>query len=305
MNFWIFSFLLAVFLRCLWVDPYTLLIWAALVLIYWAGNFYHHCRSPNSFRRKFAIASWSEPAEPVLYLREEVEMEPLEAFIERHNAANPDAKITLTAIVARALGAALGKSGKTYGKISFGHYVPLASVDIGVAVDVGGQNIANLVLRGCNTNSISNLAEQMRVAVKPLKENRDAKFNKQVRTFTNVPSFIFQPLLSLILWINYDLGIPLPFLHLQREGFGCAVLTNVTGWHIRDTFAPLVPPLNSIACMLMNKPVERAVVRDGQVVVRRIMNLNTTFDHRFADGSDADKMLRTLHEVLENPGKFI
>lgn len=298
-------FLLAIFIRSLFTDPLTLYFWGGLMAIYAVGNFIISLKYPNSFRRKFAIASWAEPSEPNLYIREEVEMEPIEEFIEEFNNAHPEAKITLTAVVARALGAALSRTGRTYGKISFGQFVKLPSVDISVAVDIGGENIANMVLTGCNTNSISDLAAQMRASVKPLKTNKDERFNKQVSTFRLIPSFLFEGMLNVLLWLNYDLGLPLPFLHLKREGFGAAVLTNVTGWQIRDTFAPMVPPLKTVATMLMNRPVERPVVRNGQIVIRRIMYLNTTFDHRFADGSDAEHMVRALHEVLSAPQKFV
>lgn len=302
---WVATFLFAVFLRAAWHDPLTLLVWGCLLFAYLLANFILSCRHPNSFRRKFVIASWEEPREPVLLIREEVDIEPLEALVESHNAQYPDHKITLTAIFARALGEALSRTGRTYGKVAFGQFVPLASVDISVAVDIGGQNIANLVLRGCNTNPITQLSSQMRANVKPLKENKDPKFNKQVNTFRFLPSFVMDGFFRFLIFLNYDLGIPLPCLHMPANGFGAAILTNVSAWQIRDTFAPLIPTLRTVCTALMNQPVQRAVVRDGKVVVRRVMYFNTAFDHRFADGSDADKMTRALHEVFEDPKKYL
>ena len=305
MNIWGFTFLLAAVIRAMWADPATLYIWGLLMLGYLAGNFILSRIYPNSFRRKFAIASWDEPREPILHLKEEVDIEPIEEFLQKYNTENPEAKVTMTAVFARALGAALSRTGRTYGKIAFGQFIPLKSVDLSVAVDIAGENIANLVLKGCNLNGIAHLAGQMRKSVKPLKEKKDPNFNKQVSTFQYVPAFLFDALMRIIIWVNYDLGIPIPFLKMPENAFGCGVLTNVSGWHVRDTFAPLVPPLMSVVTALMNKPVERAVVRDGKIVIRKVMYLNITFDHRFADGSDADKMIRALHEVLENPNKFV
>jgi 2-oxoisovalerate dehydrogenase E2 component (dihydrolipoyl transacylase) len=43
------------------------------------------------------------------------------------------------------------------------------------------------------------------------------------------------------------------------------------------------------------------VVRAGAVVVRRMMNLSSSFDHRFVDGYDAAAMIQTLKELLEHP----
>jgi 2-oxoisovalerate dehydrogenase E2 component (dihydrolipoyl transacylase) len=56
-----------------------------------------------------------------------------------------------------------------------------------------------------------------------------------------------------------------------------------------------------VAIIGLNRAVERAVVREGAVVVRRIMNLSSSFDHRFVDGYDAAAMIQALKERLEHP----
>jgi len=59
--------------------------------------------------------------------------------------------------------------------------------------------------------------------------------------------------------------------------------------------------LPEVAIIGINKAVERPVVRDGAVVVRRMMNLSSSFDHRFVDGYDAAAMIQQLKERLELP----
>jgi 2-oxoisovalerate dehydrogenase E2 component (dihydrolipoyl transacylase) len=56
-----------------------------------------------------------------------------------------------------------------------------------------------------------------------------------------------------------------------------------------------------VAIIGLNKAVERPVVHQGAVVVRRIMNLSSSFDHRFVDGYDAAAMIQALKERLEHP----
>jgi 2-oxoisovalerate dehydrogenase E2 component (dihydrolipoyl transacylase) len=51
----------------------------------------------------------------------------------------------------------------------------------------------------------------------------------------------------------------------------------------------------------VNNAVERPVVVDGRVEVRRMMNLSSSFDHRFVDGYDAAAMIQALKECLEHP----
>jgi 2-oxoisovalerate dehydrogenase E2 component (dihydrolipoyl transacylase) len=56
-----------------------------------------------------------------------------------------------------------------------------------------------------------------------------------------------------------------------------------------------------VAIIGLNKAVERPVIHQGAVVVRRIMNLSSSFDHRFVDGYDAAAMIQALKELLEHP----
>ena len=52
----------------------------------------------------------------------------------------------------------------------------------------------------------------------------------------------------------------------------------------------------------INKLQERAVVRNGQIVIRKMMNLSASFDHRIVDGFDGAQLIQALKRLLENPG---
>ena len=51
----------------------------------------------------------------------------------------------------------------------------------------------------------------------------------------------------------------------------------------------------------VNRAVERPVVVNGQVDIRLMMNLSSSFDHRFVDGYDAAAMIQRVREMLEHP----
>ena len=46
---------------------------------------------------------------------------------------------------------------------------------------------------------------------------------------------------------------------------------------------------------------ERAVVRNGQIVIRRMMNLSSSWDHRVVDGHDGATLVQKVKTLLENP----
>ena len=64
--------------------------------------------------------------------------------------------------------------------------------------------------------------------------------------------------------------------------------------------APVVVP-PQVAILSTGKIVPRVVVRDGQPVVRRIMPLSLTFDHRVVTGGEAARFLAAAITDLEQP----
>lgn len=56
-----------------------------------------------------------------------------------------------------------------------------------------------------------------------------------------------------------------------------------------------------VAIIGVNKAIERPVVHNGSITVRLMMNLSSSFDHRFIDGFDAAETIQALKERLEQP----
>jgi 2-oxoisovalerate dehydrogenase E2 component (dihydrolipoyl transacylase) len=56
-----------------------------------------------------------------------------------------------------------------------------------------------------------------------------------------------------------------------------------------------------VAIIGPNKIEERVVVRNGQMVVRKMMNLSSSFDHRIVDGHDAAVFVQRIKGLLEHP----
>jgi 2-oxoglutarate dehydrogenase E2 component (dihydrolipoamide succinyltransferase) len=67
---------------------------------------------------------------------------------------------------------------------------------------------------------------------------------------------------------------------------------------------PILNPPQS-AILGMHKIQDRPVVVNGQIVIRPMMYLALSYDHRLVDGKDAVTFLVTIKECLENPGRFL
>jgi pyruvate dehydrogenase E2 component (dihydrolipoamide acetyltransferase) len=65
-------------------------------------------------------------------------------------------------------------------------------------------------------------------------------------------------------------------------------------------FTPIIN-YPQIAILGIGKIEDRAVVRDGNIVIRKIVPLSLTFDHRAVDGADAARFMKELITLVEDP----
>jgi 2-oxoisovalerate dehydrogenase E2 component (dihydrolipoyl transacylase) len=56
-----------------------------------------------------------------------------------------------------------------------------------------------------------------------------------------------------------------------------------------------------VAIVGVNKMLERPMVQDGKIVIRKMMNLSSSFDHRVVDGWDAAEFVQRIRAQLETP----
>ena len=82
-------------------------------------------------------------------------------------------------------------------------------------------------------------------------------------------------------------------------GMGPAVGVTSLGMFARGGgWAVPIPPLTVIATV--GGVVDRAVVRDGQVVVRPMLPMTLSFDHGVVDGGPASRFIETLRDLTES-----
>jgi len=67
---------------------------------------------------------------------------------------------------------------------------------------------------------------------------------------------------------------------------------------------PMLNPPQS-AILGMHNIVERPVAVNGEVVIRPIMYLALSYDHRIIDGKESVSFLKTIKELLEDPSRFL
>ena len=92
-------------------------------------------------------------------------------------------------------------------------------------------------------------------------------------------------------------------IELERLQGGTFTVTNIGA--IGGT--GMMPLVNypEVAIFGMARAKMQPVVRDGQIIIRNIMNVTLSFDHRVADGAEAAYFVRHVIECLEDPFKLL
>lgn len=92
---------------------------------------------------------------------------------------------------------------------------------------------------------------------------------------------------------------------LQPEEYTGATfsISNLGMFGIKEFTAIINPPEAAIFAIGAAKPT--AVVKDGEIVVRNLMSVTMSCDHRVVDGATGAKYLQTFKQMLENPALML
>ena len=90
---------------------------------------------------------------------------------------------------------------------------------------------------------------------------------------------------------------------------GSASLDDLTGSTFtitslgRDGGLGATPIINhpEVGILGVHKAIDRPVVVDGKITIRRMMNLSSSWDHRVVDGADGAALVQALKQLLEHP----
>jgi len=92
-------------------------------------------------------------------------------------------------------------------------------------------------------------------------------------------------------------------LTIEEMTGGTFTITNLGAYGI-TSFSPIINQ-PELAILGVNAIVDTPVVEDGQIVIKPMMNLSLTADHRIVDGVLAAKFLQRLTLYLENPSMLL
>jgi hypothetical protein len=258
-------------------------------------------RYPNSVRRKLAIASWRPPREPNMYGKLELEATEALRYLEDVRERTGE-RVTLTHLVARATGAALAAEPTLNGRIRFGRYLPNDHVSLAFLVTMpDGSDLARARVDDIDRKDVATIARELRERAERLRTGTDDDWEKSKQLLRTFPSWVIRPIVWFTGWLTASLGIGAKPLGLEKQPFGSGIVTSVGMLGLDEAYAPPTPFARVPLYVLIGAVRPRPWVVDGEVVVRPVLTITATVDHRFIDGFQAATLAQEVHRVFEDP----
>ncbi len=252
-------------------------------------------------RRKLAIATWCAPNEGNIYGKLTLNVEGTLKYIDEIREKTGE-KITVTHIVGKALGNALRDTPDMNGRIFLGRYIPHKTVDIAFLVAFeGGKDLGKVKVENIDQKSVIEVARELAAKATRLRKREDHVFEKSQPLLKYLPTWLIRPILKLSGYLTSSVGVALPALGLEKYPFGACVITSVGMLDIDEGYAPPIPFARIPALIAVMRVKDRPVVENGQIVIRKQLDLNATLDHRFLDGFQGAKIAARIRKNVENP----
>lgn len=266
-------------------------------------------KTPSPWR-KLALGTWHKPGDPTVYGTMPVECSAILKYLEVINQTS-STKITITHFIAKALAMALKKYPDINGIIKWGKIYLRDSVDIFLQVSVAEKtkddkpNLSGAKICGCDLKSLVEIANELKSRSEKIRNQGDSQYAKSQSALVNLPSWVLGPLMKIIPFLTFNLGLNIPQLGLPQDPFGSAMITSVGSWGVPPGYAPLVPFSRVPLLICIGAVEDRPCAEQGQVVIKPFVDLKITFDHRFMDGLTASRMYKYLLDIFKDPSKHM
>lgn len=293
-------------LYSLFVDSTFFKLYVVIVVIYYVlTQLVFVERDPIKMRRSIMIGSWGEQSDPTIYMPLDLDMSKTLPYLEKVNKGkSKEDTITLTYIMAKAVAIALEGNKKIVGRIGFGTFRAEKEINVTVAVNQKNVDLVPITVREPARKSLTEITQTFKQKASRAREDKDSEHSNMKTTMKILPTFMIGFILNLMSYITINLNIPLPFLKLKARPHGAAMITNVGSMKMPAGFAPLCPPMNLILVLCMGATEKKPVVVNDEIVIREVLPIVLTADHRLCDGGMATRCITTMREMVEDPEKM-
>lgn len=251
--------------------------------------------------RKIAAAAYSGPQDCRIFGTIEADITDTIDYIHRQRRSGN--KVTPLHFVAAALARTISEDIPQINCfLRRGRFIRREHVDVFITVALQrGEDLTGIIIPNGEGLSASSMAKFLREEVKKKRRGEDSGFVGSKNTLAKIPWPFRRALFLLIKWWVYGMGFQLPFFHIPRDPFGSVILSDIGSHGLATGNAALFPMGRVPVVITMGKMTKKPLVKKNKVVIRTIVPLTATLDHRIVDGAQAGSLARGIARRLRHP----
>jgi pyruvate/2-oxoglutarate dehydrogenase complex dihydrolipoamide acyltransferase (E2) component len=254
--------------------------------------------------RRVAVHTWRAPRDPSVYAIVDVPVRGALEYMERVREAT-GVRVTLTHMVARAVALGIRAFPQLNGIVARKRILLRDSVDVFIQVATeGGRDLSGFKIVRADQKPVVDIAREVEERVELLRNHRDRQVERTKSLLDRIPMPLLGPVMRTIAYLTYDRDLDLTRFGIVKDEFGSAMISNIATFGLTTAMAPLVPFSRTPLVVLVGHAEDRAVADDGRVVVRPMVTLGVTFDHRFMDGYQGGKMADLMRAYMADPEQY-
>ena len=255
----------------------------------------------NSPWRTISTAVYGAPNEGKIYGIAEIDVTAAWEMIKLNRAEGK--RITMTHLVAVAIGRSLGWDiPEMNAFVRRGKLVQRDEVIVTVAVNMhGGREMSSVKLHDAHKKTVFQVGDEIRQRVAQARGGSDNDTMENKAFLAKIPWPFRRMAFLFIRFITNTLGFEIKSMGLGHNAFGSILLSNIGSHGLSMGMAALFPGSKLPAVIIMGKEEDKAVVVDGKIVIRKILPLTGTFDHRIMDGYHGGMLAHNIKRYLEHP----
>ncbi len=255
----------------------------------------------NTPWRVTAAAIYTAPSDSRVYGSLDIDVTEAKRFLDAKRKSG--VKITMvhltTAVLARAVAFDVPELNCF---IRRGSVVGRKRLNVMLPVMLDSQSgVSSVLINDAHARPVSDLANDIRQQAQMSRSGEESKASRNKYILNKIPWPFRRAVFKLVKWLTVDLGVEMRSLGLSSDSFGSFIVSDIGSFGLTSGMAALFPAAKIPAVIIMGKMEEKPVVRDGEVVIRTILPLTGTFDHRIVDGMQIGKLGRAIHRNFKKP----
>ena len=253
--------------------------------------------------RRISLSTWDKPRDPSVYGLLEIDMTRALALLEKLKSQTAQ-KITITHLLIKGVAKTLAQFPEMNVIIRNNRLYLREHIDIFVQIfleEKGKADLSGAKIRDANQKSLETIAAELENQSQKIRTGDDPNLKRTKSSLRFLTPRLLKWSIKFLEIVGYDLNIRPDFMKLPPDPFGAAMITNIGTFGLKTGWAPLVPFSRTPMILAIGEITDRVVAQNGAVVIRPILNVGVTLDHRIIDGHIGGKAAGHLKKLLEEP----